>query len=217
MLNTTSAILVVTTIMAASGGSPTNRDRLFPSPNWLVFRSRSKLKAWRVQKRGTRHQARKELSEQDPDRVLAELESWVASLDTNSADYEHHLVEAMWACQNVERVSEDILKRVLASRDGQARSAGARMIRYWHEQLSDPIAMIAKASADSFPRTRMEAVPFCRIHPERRSIRRGSAFVGPARRPRACPGFAANDESPGEILASGDACRKVGIREADTS
>ena len=106
----------------------------------------------------TRHQARKELSEQDPDRVLAALESWVASLDTNTPDYDHHLVEAMWACQNVERVSEDILKRVLAAKDGRARSAGARMIRYWHEQLSDPIAMIAKASADSFPRTRMEAV-----------------------------------------------------------
>ena len=106
----------------------------------------------------TRHQARKELSEQDPDRVLAALESWVASLDTNTPDYDHHLVEAMWACQNVERVSEDILKRVLATKDGRARSAGARMIRYWHEQLSDPIAMIAKTSADSFPRTRMEAV-----------------------------------------------------------
>jgi putative heme-binding domain-containing protein len=64
----------------------------------------------------------------------------------------------MWACQNVERVSENILKRVLLAKDGHARSAGARMIRYWHAQLSDPVGMIAKASADSFPRTRMEAV-----------------------------------------------------------
>ncbi|WP_146461783.1 PVC-type heme-binding CxxCH protein [Rubripirellula tenax] len=106
----------------------------------------------------TRHQARKELSEREPDRVLAALENWVASLDTDAPDYDHYLVEAMWACQNVERVSEDILTRVMAAKDGHARSAGARIIRYWHDQLSDPVGMIARASADPFPRTRMEAV-----------------------------------------------------------
>lgn len=105
-----------------------------------------------------RHQARKELSERDSDNVLAALETWVASLNPEAPDYGHHLVEAMWACQNVERVSEKILKRVLAAKDGHARSAGARIIRYWHDKLSDPIDMIAKASADSFSRTRMEAV-----------------------------------------------------------
>lgn len=106
----------------------------------------------------TRHQARKELSERDPDKVLAALESWVDSLDADSPNYDHHLVEAMWACQNVERVSEKILNLVLSARDGHARSAGARIIRYWHEQLSDPVEMIVAASSDPFPRTRMEAV-----------------------------------------------------------
>ncbi|GAA4444632.1 L-sorbosone dehydrogenase [Novipirellula rosea] len=105
-----------------------------------------------------RHQAKKELSERDPDEVLAVLQTWVDQLDTESPDYELHLVEAMWACQNVERPSEKILTKVLASSDGHARSAGARVIRYWHDALSDPIAMIAKAAADPFPRTRMEAV-----------------------------------------------------------
>ena len=106
----------------------------------------------------TRHQARKELSEKDPDKVLAALESWVDGLATDDADYDHHLVEAMWACQNVNRVSQSILERVLSAKDGRARSAGARMIRYWHGKLSDPVAMLTKASADPFPRTRMEAV-----------------------------------------------------------
>ena len=76
----------------------------------------------------------------------------------DAPDYAHHLVEAMWAGQNVERPSEKILRLVLESDDGDARSAGARVLRYWHNDLTDPIAMIAKASADSFPRTRMEAV-----------------------------------------------------------
>ncbi|MEW4486624.1 PVC-type heme-binding CxxCH protein [Thalassoglobus sp. JC818] len=106
----------------------------------------------------TRHQARKELSECDADEVLIGLEQWVESLEEDDPNYDHHLVEAMWACQNVERVSEDILKRVLAAKDGNARSAGVRVIRYWHKDLSDPVGMIAVAAGDPFPRTRMEAV-----------------------------------------------------------
>lgn len=106
----------------------------------------------------TRHQARKELSEREPEKVLVALESWVDSLDPAAYGYDHHLVEAMWACQNVERPSEKILRLVLNASDGNARSAGARMLRYWHQDLSNPIGMIAKASGDSFPRTRMEAI-----------------------------------------------------------
>ncbi len=106
----------------------------------------------------TRHQARKQLSERDPDKVQKALENWVEKLDPDLPDYDHHLVEAMWACQNVERISEDILTRVLNAKDGNARSAGARVLRYWHQGLSDPITLLAKAAGDSFPRTRMEAV-----------------------------------------------------------
>ncbi|MDB4614800.1 dehydrogenase, partial [bacterium] len=105
-----------------------------------------------------RHQTRKELSEKDSGEVLSTLEKWADTLDPAAADHDHHLVEAMWACQNAGRVSEKILNRVMTAKDGHARSAGARVIRYWHEELSDPIGLIAKASSDPFPRTRMEAV-----------------------------------------------------------
>ncbi|MEC7906332.1 MAG: PVC-type heme-binding CxxCH protein [Verrucomicrobiota bacterium] len=106
----------------------------------------------------TRHQTRKELSERNPDEVLAAVENWVQGLDPETDQYAHHLVEAMWACQNVERVSEPILSRVMSSKSGHARSAGARVIRYWHDELSDPIGMISQLAKDNFPRTRMEAV-----------------------------------------------------------
>lgn len=106
----------------------------------------------------TRHQARKELSERDPEKVLKATEAWVAKLNPTAAGYEGHLVEAMWTCQNVESPSEAILTKVVNAKDGHARSAGARVIRYWHESLSDPIDMIAKLASDPFPRTRMEAV-----------------------------------------------------------
>ena len=106
----------------------------------------------------TRHQARLELSERNRDEVAKALEEWVANLSADDPNIDHHLVEAMWAGQNVERPSETILRRVLAAKDGHARAAGARMIRYWHAKLSDPVALIAKAAADPFPRARMEAV-----------------------------------------------------------
>lgn len=112
----------------------------------------SRPEAW------TRHQARKELSERNPEAVQAAAEKWVDSLDPQALEYDHHLVEAMWACQNVERASEAILAKVIQSKSGHARSAAARVIRYWHDQLSDPVGMIARLADDPFPRARMEAV-----------------------------------------------------------
>lgn len=106
----------------------------------------------------TRHQARKELSERDPHTVLEATEAWVAKLNPKETGYAGHLVEAMWTCQNVESPSEAILKKVLSAKDGHARSAGARIIRYWHESLADPVSMIAQLAGDPFPRARMEAV-----------------------------------------------------------
>jgi putative heme-binding domain-containing protein len=106
----------------------------------------------------TRHQVRKELSEQDPDTVLIAVEKWIDSLDSRAPDYDLYLVEAMWACQNAERVSEKILRRVLNAKSGHARSAGARVIRYWFDQLNDPVSMLSKLADDPFPRARMEAV-----------------------------------------------------------
>lgn len=106
----------------------------------------------------TRHQTRKELSERNPDQVLSAVERWVEGLDAQAENYEHNLVEAMWACQNVERVSEPILGRVLSSKSGHARSAGARVIRYWQGELSDAVGMIGQLAGDSFPRARMEAI-----------------------------------------------------------
>ena len=137
----------------------THKDRpLVKKPKLVGVSNRELIDQLKSPETWNRHQARKELSEKDPDKVLAALESWVEGLATDDPDYDHHLVEAMWACQNVNRASQPILDRVLSAKDGHARSAGARMIRYWHEKLSDPVDMLTKASADSFPRTRMEAV-----------------------------------------------------------
>ena len=121
----------------------------------------------------TRHHARLTLSELDPDTVSAAISNWVDGLDPEDPEQAHHLVEAMWACQNAERPSEKILKLVLGSKDGNARSAGARIIRYWHGELSDPVSLLAKASSDPFPRTRMEAILSAGYVPSAGSLFRG--------------------------------------------
>lgn len=128
------------------------KPKLVDEPIGVLLDQLKSPEAW------TRHQARKELSEQDPDEVLKKAEEWVAKLDAEDGEYGGHVVEAMWACQNVERPSEAILKKVMGAEDGHARSAGARIIRYWYEDLSDPVGMCAALAADPFPRTRMEAV-----------------------------------------------------------
>ncbi|TWT91195.1 PVC-type heme-binding CxxCH protein [Neorhodopirellula pilleata] len=137
----------------------THKDRpLIQKPSFVDVSIEELIEHLKSPEAWTRHQARKELSERDADKVLAALERWVDTLHPDASEYSHCLVEAMWACQNVERPSEKILRMVLNASDGNARSAGARIIRYWHEHLKDPIAMIAQTSGDPFPRTRMEAV-----------------------------------------------------------
>ncbi len=106
----------------------------------------------------TRHQARSVLSGRDRDQVAKELSHWVDSLDPADSNYDHHLVEAMWTYQNIERPNKDILERVLEAKDGRARAAGARVIRYWHESIANPAALLSKAAGDPFPRARMEAI-----------------------------------------------------------
>jgi putative heme-binding domain-containing protein len=137
----------------------TAKDRpLAPKPKLVGTPLPELLEHLKSPQAWTRHQARLTLSELDPDPVSKALSKWVDELDPKDPDYAHHLVEAMWACQNVERPSEKILKLVLASEDGNARSAGARILRYWHGDMSDPVSLLAKAASDPFPRTRMEAI-----------------------------------------------------------
>lgn len=108
----------------------------------------------------TRHHARLVLSEhEDPDAAAEAVRDFAKNgVDPGDPRHDHHLVEAMWAMQNLERVDEDILQQVLAAGDGHARSAGARIIRYWHEELTDPVALIGELAADPFPRVRLEAI-----------------------------------------------------------
>lgn len=118
---------------------------------------RSLLDKLKSENSWTRHHARKVISERSPAKVVPALNLWVERLDPNDPRHDHHLVEALWTFQNIEQSSEPLLRKTLRAQTGQARAAAARVIRYWHSDLSDPVELIQQTASDPFPRVRMEA------------------------------------------------------------
>ena len=105
-----------------------------------------------------RYRAKIELSGRDSKEVVAATDRWVAGLDKQDPQLEHNLLEALWVHQHHNDVSLSLLDRVLASPDFHARAAGARVLCYWRDQVSDALARFKRLAADEHPRVRLEAV-----------------------------------------------------------
>ncbi|MCI0683609.1 MAG: GDSL-type esterase/lipase family protein [Gemmataceae bacterium] len=108
----------------------------------------------------TRYRVRAELRERKADEVAPALEQWIKGLDESDADYEHHLLEALWVCQNAGVVREDLLARLLNAKDYRARAAATRALRHWRDRLPQPKVYdwLAGQVEDVHPRVRLEAV-----------------------------------------------------------
>ena len=104
-----------------------------------------------------RYRTRRELRGRDADDVLAKLGSWVAGLDKNDPEFEHHRLEALWVTWGANRIDEDLLKEVLKSPDFRARSAAVRVLRYGGHQIDDQAALLMEAAKDDENRVRLEA------------------------------------------------------------
>lgn len=109
----------------------------------------------------TRYLVRRELRERDTDEVVAELKKWVASLDHNDADFEHHKLEALWVYQQHNVVNDDLLKELLRSPDYRARAAATRVLGYWRDRVDEPLELLRIQVNDDHPRVRLEAVRAC--------------------------------------------------------
>ncbi|MDG1872831.1 MAG: dehydrogenase, partial [Mariniblastus sp.] len=118
----------------------------------------------------TRHSARKVISERDSNLVEAELQKWIASLNTDTKDYDHHLIEALWTYQNIGKPNELALSKALRLKSGPARSAATRMIRYWHTALQYPVGLIKLTANDPFPRVRLESTLSAGYIPEGKAL-----------------------------------------------
>lgn len=106
----------------------------------------------------TRLQAKQVLKNRGSKDVIPALEKWIASLDKNSKDYDHNLLEALWVYQSLNTVNEKLLLSLLNSNNHNARAAAVRVLNAWSDKVSNVPSLLSKAVADPHARVRLEAV-----------------------------------------------------------
>ncbi len=105
-----------------------------------------------------REWARLELGKHESSEVIAAANKWAEGLDKNEQAYEHHMTEALWLHQWHNFVNENLLKRMLASPEPNARAAATRVLCYWRDRVPNAIDLLKKQASDESPRVRLEAV-----------------------------------------------------------
>ncbi|MFO1481973.1 MAG: PVC-type heme-binding CxxCH protein [Verrucomicrobiaceae bacterium] len=113
------------------------------------------LKVWED---NVRMRSKIELAKHDPKKVTDAADAWVAKLDKNDKEYEHHRLEALWVHQWVDVVDVDLLKAVLKSPEPRARAAATRVLCYWKDRVPGALDLLKTAVNDDDMRVRMHAV-----------------------------------------------------------
>jgi glucose/arabinose dehydrogenase len=108
-----------------------------------------------------RYRAKIELSSRKTDEVLPAVTKWMAALDKNDKDYEHHMLEALWMHQWNNNVNVDLLKRMLRSPEPRARAAATRVLCDWRDRVPEALSLLKVQANDEHPRVRLEAVRAC--------------------------------------------------------
>jgi hypothetical protein len=109
----------------------------------------------------TRYRVRRELRARNTQEVMSALQPWIAGLDKNDKEYEHHMLEALWVHQQHDVVDQELLKRMLRSPDFRARAAATRVLCYWRDRVDEPLELLRTQISDEHPRVRLEAVRAC--------------------------------------------------------
>jgi len=104
-----------------------------------------------------RYWAKRELRDSDPKAVKKELDGFVKRLNPKDPRFRHHQVEAIWGYRNVGLVNSKLLLEVLNCDNHHARAAATRQLRYWHGDLKNGDAELARRANDSNGLVRMEA------------------------------------------------------------
>ena len=106
----------------------------------------------------TRYRTRRELRGHPASEVLPKLKTWIANLNIESNQYEHHLTEALWVTWGLDQVDESLARQVLQSKDYHARAAAVRVIRYNGHRLKNQKELLMLAAKDEHGRVRLEAL-----------------------------------------------------------
>lgn len=117
-----------------------------------------------------RYRAKIELSNRKSEEVIAATKKWVAALDKQDDDYQHQLLEALWLHQHHNIVNSDLLEHLLESPDYRVRSAAARVLWAWRDQIPNSLEIFKALAADDQPRVRLEAVRAASYYPQAEAI-----------------------------------------------
>jgi putative heme-binding domain-containing protein len=137
----------------------TARNRpLVPRPTLVGASVAALLEHLKAPEDWTRHFAKRVLIETHGRSIVADLETWVRSLDSRDPEREHHRLEALWLYQGLGVIEPELLKALLKSPDPRARMASASIVADWREGLDDPASLLEPLVRDEHPRVRLEAV-----------------------------------------------------------
>jgi mono/diheme cytochrome c family protein/glucose/arabinose dehydrogenase len=106
----------------------------------------------------TRYRTRRELRGRPASEVLPAIKAWVAKLDRNDPNYEHHLCEALWATWSQNQPDAELVTQLLGAQRHEARAAAVSVVRFAHHKLPNATALLQKAALDPHSRVRLEAI-----------------------------------------------------------
>jgi len=106
----------------------------------------------------SRYRTQRELRGRKPEEVLPALAKWTAALDPKDANVEHQLLEALWLTWGLNRVDENLLHRLMDSKDFRVRAACVDVIRYNGHRLADQTELLKKAARDPHGRVKLCAI-----------------------------------------------------------
>ena len=106
----------------------------------------------------TRYRTRRELRGRDADKVASATKDWARKLDKNDAEYERHLLEALWVLWGVNKLDEIFVANLMKAKDHRIRAGVTRVVRYNMDKLSNGQELLELAAGDEHGRVRLEAI-----------------------------------------------------------
>jgi len=106
----------------------------------------------------TRYRSRRELRGRDVNTVLEATKKWVANLDATDPNYERWQMEALWVSWGMNKIDQDLLRKLLKANDFKVRAAAVKALRYNSHEISDYPSLLMAAAKDDNARVRLDAM-----------------------------------------------------------
>ncbi len=106
----------------------------------------------------TRYRTRRELRGRNATEVLSKMDKWLAALDKNDPQYEHHQLEGLWVSWGLDKVNQSLLKQLMKAKDYRVRAAAIEVLRFTGHQVKDQAELLMQAARDENSRVRLGAI-----------------------------------------------------------